>query len=400
MPKRQDRLLNKKIPFRFFSFYIKIIVLILIGISLLVTLESIASLYNNHLFLFYHSKKIYKESFMLLENESPYVYIVRPHIEPPTGTENVTESINNFSMRRKTDTTETPLDHTVRILSYGDSIGFGLMVNDEQNYPHLLEDLLNRNSLQNYDVLNMYRGYCPSIYAMHLKKDLFQFKPQWVIMEIELSNDISDEAMVKYSELDKYGMPRSITQARYWPGWQYLPPMSKNSHFWGISNLRIAYFNFNRQLHRLANKIYPNPVFSAESDIYYYSFGFDEYYFTEKRLSQAFDRMFDIIKAEQRFCNDNKAGFLLIIVPSKFTFYENQYRKGAIRLIEQAEVKAQKRGIPYISLRQSFQDNGGSDLYFDFCHPTPKGYEVIAKELFRYFRSGPNFIRDLNKASG
>ena len=290
-------------------------------------------------------------------------------------------AINNFGMRRSSDIAEEPQGDTKRILAYGDSITFGVLVSDQENYPYFLERSLNANATQQYEVLNMVRGYCPSIYAMFLKRSIVQFKPHTVIMQIELSNDITDEAHVMYDELDEDGFPKEITKGRYWPQWLTSPPMSANPSFWEKLKVRTLYMDLKRRSANLALKIFPNPLFSEKSDTYYYTRGYDRFGLTEKRLSSVFDRMMNVIKAQQEFCKKNDIDFVLVIVPSRYTFYQNRYYEGAVRLLEQAKTKAKNLEIPYVSLRKIFQFNGGSDLYLDFCHLNPEGYELMANEI-------------------
>jgi len=147
-----------------------------------------------------------KTHYVLQEKyKSPFLYKYKASaIAYPVDT---ATKINNFSMRRTEDISEVPEENITRILSYGDSIGLGVWMNDGQDYATFLEKLLNQDSSHRYEVLNTARGCCPSIYALHLKSDIMQFKPQIVIMEIELSNDLTDEVLVHYKGKDEFGLP-------------------------------------------------------------------------------------------------------------------------------------------------------------------------------------------------
>ena len=356
---------------------------ILIAVSLIVSVEIYSTVH-------YSSDETDDRFVLASEYNSPYIYHIAPRIKemsPMKGIDENRAAINNFGMRRSSDIAEDPRGDTKRILAYGDSITFGVLVSDQQNYPYFLERSLNANSRQQYEVLNMGRGYCPSIYAMFLKSNIVQFKPHTVIMQIELSNDITDEAHVMYDELDADGFPKKITKGRYWAQWAFSPPMSANPSFWENLKLRRFYMDLKRRSANLALKIFPNPLFSEEADTYYFTVGYDRFGLTEKRLSSAFDRMMNVIKAQQEFCKKNNIHFVLVIVPSRHTFYQNQYYKGAVRLVGQAETKARNLEIPYVSLRRTFQVNGGSDLYFDFCHLKPEGYELMANEIFQRLKA-------------
>jgi len=334
---------------------------------------------------------------MVEEYKSPYVYKRKPNSVTNTDTGNplrfkdMTEidagglitSLNNYSMRRQQDSTEIPEAKTIRILSYGDSIGFGVFVNDDEHYPAQMETMLNadNNSPTYYEVLNMARGYCPSVYAMHIKRDITQFKPHKVIIEIELSNDLGDEALCHYSDRDAYGLPNEIVSGRYWIGWRFnmATPLSLQGNFWERSKLGML---LGRNYGFLRSFISPNPIFSPDTkDAYYcYHFKYQEHLLQRDRLQFAFDRMFSVLAGINTLCNDNGIDFYLLILPSQFMFYENNYNEPSTRIVKDAEDKAQDNAIMYASLTNAYRAAGGKDIFIDFCHPIAKGYEAIAHE--------------------
>lgn len=40
-----------------------------------------------------------------------------------------------------------------------------------------------------------------------------------------------------------------------------------------------------------------------------------------------------------------------------------------------------ERGLPFIDLREDFQKNSETDMYYDGCHLTPKGSAIFGKML-------------------
>ena len=123
----------------------KIFILILIGISIPVVLELLLTFYYNLRPSSRQPVTPFETFVMLPEYRSPYIYMNKPHTDMRDLTGKLTTIANNFGMRGK-DITETPQSKTIRILSYGDSIGFGAAVKDAQCYPFLLEQLLNTGS--------------------------------------------------------------------------------------------------------------------------------------------------------------------------------------------------------------------------------------------------------------
>jgi hypothetical protein len=99
--------------------------------------------------------------------------------------------VNNAGFRRLEPTSETPPPDIVRVLSYGDSIGHGFGVEDGEQYTDQLETLLNiprQNS--RWEVLSTFRGSSPGIYSFHIRVDQPRFRPDWVMMEIEMQNGL------------------------------------------------------------------------------------------------------------------------------------------------------------------------------------------------------------------
>lgn len=306
------------------------------------------------------------------------IYISKFHPNRNITIWDISAKINNFSMRAK-NITQLPIDGVYRILSYGDSIGFGIGVRDNQNYPYILEYMLNQPKTKRYEVLNMAVWCSPSIYYFHIQEDIQLFKPKMIIMEIELSNDISDEALINYDRIN----PDKIKTGRYSISWdnRQISSLNLGGYFFERTYL---YALLSQKIGFLLSKYRNNPIFSSKSDIYYYNLGFERHILTQERLSLAFERMFHTIKKIKEICDDNKVEFLLVILPSKYYFYNNQYQNGALRMLKEAEEKSSALAIPFILPAENLKKNGGERLYYDFCHLSPDGYNVVAQELLNY----------------
>ena len=317
---------------------------------------------------------------------SRYVFRVKPNTTPTIS--NIVMKFNNFSMRRSTDITEAGQPGVYRILSYGDSIGLGVLVEEKDHYTTILERLLNANPEgKKYEVLNTARGNSPSIYSAHLSRDFHKHKPNMVLLEIELANDVADEALVIADVPDENGLLTKISGHRYAVSYfddQYMVTLPLTGLFFEPTK---AYNDLIRKVGNYLSHKYPNPVFSDSSNYYYYNLGFDQFYLTQKRLDTAFEKTFSVIKSIQSFAEKHGASFLLLIVPPRYTFTPNQYQSGSKELVARAISKATSLNIPYVDVTPSFVEANGFSLYFDFCHPTPQGYEIIANDLFQKLKS-------------
>jgi lysophospholipase L1-like esterase len=129
-----------------------------------------------------------------------------------------------------------------------------------------------------------------------------------------------------------------------------------------------------------------NPAFSPQADTYYYNLGYDRPWLSPPDLERGFAHMFTSLSWIKAACDRAGIPLLLVILPSRYAFSENQYHRGALRLIANAEAEAKRRGIPFISLRSAFAAGGGDELYFDFCHPKPAGHRVIAQAIYERLR--------------
>lgn len=276
----------------------------------------------------------------------------------------------------------TPPEGVYRILSYGDSIGRGYKVDDSSHYPILLEQRLNAEGPTRYEVMNTARGSSPSIYAFHIKKDVRVFKPRMVLLEIELLNDLGDEALISYSRVDRWSLPTAINGARYLIGWQGVP----------ISTIPMFGYSFEttptcirsvRGVGHLIERFRRNNFVSPESGRYYYHLWYDKFLLTERRISQARSRMFETIRGIRDYLKQKDIEFLLIILPSKYIFGTSAYRAHAAQEYQLALGEARKKGIPYVSLKKAMEEAGGQRLFMDFCHPKREGYQVISEELYR-----------------
>jgi hypothetical protein len=270
-----------------------------------------------------------------------------------------------------------------RILSYGDSIAAGYGLDASETYGRLLEEMLNRESSEPVRVFNMARGFSPTTYSFHARIDAPRLQPDGVVMEIELLNDVSDEAMLRTTgRLDNvFGLPLEIHRSRYTLGWDghILAPLSVSGSF--IERTKV-YAKLSRWAGRVMNRIMSNPVFAEDSSSRFYSHSSERWLLTVGALGAGFDRLFDSILATQMFLESQGVKFLLVILPSRHVFTDDQYTESSIALLKRAEARAREKQIHYVSAWEELGGAGGADLFMDFCHPTAEGNRVIADILY------------------
>jgi lysophospholipase L1-like esterase len=287
---------------------------------------------------------------------------------------------NAYSMRRSRAMSERAPAGTLRILSYGDSIAEGYGLAEEESYAYLLEERLNAAAGAPTEVLNMVRGHSPSIYSFHVRSDVPRYAPDAVLLQIELSNDVSDEAHARTSDLDEHGLPRRIRRHRYILGWDghLLAPISSSGSFHERTKL---YAKITRWYGRLRDRLSPNPLFEANSNTFFYSSKADRYLLTPEELDAGFDRLFEAVAGIQHYLDQRGVRFLLLILPSRYAFTDERFSESAREIVIRAETRARDLGIPFIAPVEALSARGGPDLFMDFCHPTAAGNLAIAREL-------------------
>ncbi len=291
---------------------------------------------------------------------------------------------NNRSMRRDTPVSEYPAPGVVRVLSYGDSIADGWGVREEQTYVRILE----RQSAGRIEVLNMYRGGCPSIAALHIRRGVERLRPHGVNLSTELLNDSADEARVRFRRRDADGFPADFFSARYVVGWNghLLAPLSWSGRFyersllWSMATQRVG---------KLRNRLQGDPARAWEDPLYFDDQGRPHYYFnmmfdrsllTESAIDRGFEQNFESIRAIHRYLDQRGIRFLLILIPSKYAF-AGPFRGAALERFRLAEARATELRLPFVSVFDALREVGGDAVYLDFCHPTAAGNRAIAEAV-------------------
>ena len=301
--------------------------------------------------------------------DSPFVFRVKS--EPGN---------HNLGIRNQGPVDVEKPEGVFRILSYGDSVAGGYGIETEEMYAAVAESRLRADENQPVEILSMLRGHSPSVYLFHMRTDVPRLKPDAIVVEVELLNDVSDEARVSTSGEDAYGLPTGIESHRYLLNW--------NGHiisapfYTGTWLDRTTLFaKVTRWYGRVREKLSPNPLYHEDSDAYFYGLSGDRYRLTPEVLSDGYDRLFDALSGMHEYATENGLRFLVLLVPSRYVFSEEAKSASSRAIVARAEESARDRGLPFVNLTQAISQAGGSDLYQDFCHPTAGGNAAMGAEL-------------------
>lgn len=288
---------------------------------------------------------------------------------------------NRYGFRGEEDFSTSHGPEEIRILSLGDSIGFGLGIPAEQHYTKVAQRLLApRLPDRILRIVNAGgQGYSPSGYAVFLQQQGIALQPDLVVIEIELNNDVTDEALIERRFHSRYPrLPSAVLGGRYVVGWDgnLLASYTRGPY---LAERTYVYTDLARRFFNLANRLSPHPG----PGLTYYTLGFDRWLLTEERIESGWQSMFDTLQASHRFLKVKQIPFLLLIMPSRFIFEDQapQHRDFARSLVERAVQMSRQRDLPFLDMTEPIRRGGGASLFFDFAHLTAQGNRVVGNRL-------------------
>ncbi len=298
---------------------------------------------------------------------------------------------NRYGFRGEPDFPVEPAPGEFRILSLGDSVGIGLGIDASDSYVKVVERQLS-GSIPGLRAINAAgQGYSPSGYLAYLKHDGMRFQPKAVLVEIELCNDVTDEALLGWTR-DREGLLETVQGGRYVVAW--------DGNLLGTVAVGPPYFHektysYTLLLRRVLDKLYewsPTEPFHSRPGVTYFNLGFDRFALDETKIDAGWKRLFTALEQTRSFLAERKIPFLLAILPSRYVFQTpSPQRDFARRLLERAVKMADARDIPHVEMEEELAVAGGADLYFDFAHPNAVGNRVIGQRLTERLR---NLLRD------
>lgn len=296
----------------------------------------------------------------------------------------VTFETNRYGFRDEPDFPLKPGENEFRILSLGDSIGFGLGIKAEDHYTQIAEKRLRR--LVEPEELHLVnaggQGYSPSGYLVYIKNEALRLEPDMVVVETELCNDVTDEALLQWGALDGKSYPDRIFGGRYLVAWDgnLLGTYSTGSYFFEKTYLYTVgvrrSFNLMNRLQTL------DPFDTIPGARVYYSLGFDEFVLDRERIEEGWKRLFLALKGTQELLRDRNVPLLVMIMPSRYLYQDaGDYTRYAERIYDRGIELAEQYGLNYVPLAEPVRRAGGASLFFDFAHLTAEGNQVVGDYL-------------------
>ena len=285
-----------------------------------------------------------------------------------------------LGLRRSAPITLEKPRETFRVLSYGDSVAAGFSLEEPDTYAYQSEAALNATGARRVEILNMARGHSPTVYTFHLRTDVPRFAPDAVLVEIEVLNDVSDEARVRTAGLDADGLPLEIHGHRYILSWDGYILGFRGSSGSPLQRSKV-YAAIVRAIGRLQERLDPNPLFAADSDVDFYALSVDRHLLTRAALERGFERIFESLAGMQRYLAHRGIRFLVLIVPSQHVFDGGRFSASSRALALRAATRARAQGLDVLLPLDALERAGGAALYMDFCHPTAAGNRTLAAAL-------------------
>ncbi len=134
-------------------------------------------------------------------------------IASPSPGEKTAVRTNAYGMRMgKVSLEKEP--KTVRVAVVGDSVAFGWMLPEELAFPHLLQEILDRDNQTKYEVLNFAAPGYTSFHAVkQYERLVHNFKPDILILALGLYDSFESRITEKelYALLEEYDLVRGLS---------------------------------------------------------------------------------------------------------------------------------------------------------------------------------------------
>jgi hypothetical protein len=290
---------------------------------------------------------------------------------------------NRYGFRDEPDFPKEPAEDETRVLSLGDSIGFGLGVQADEHYTKVLQRELMKRSSKPVRVINAGgQGYSPSGYYVYLRHEGLSFQPDLVLVETELCNDITDEALLTWAESSEHGYLNKVVGGRYRVSWDGNLLGTYSLAGWHLE----ATYTYTLLVRRILNLLFrispPEPWKSRPEASIYYTLGFDRYVLDETTLEMGRRRLGAALKGAAKLLEDRRIPLVVLLMPSRYLYEQSgAYSQLAQALFQGGLASTREAGLVTFDISRPIAQSGGAALFFDFAHLTAAGNEAVGRYL-------------------
>lgn len=273
-----------------------------------------------------------------------------------------------------------------RILVLGDSVAFGVIVQDRDTFPKQLEDLLGGT----YEVINgAASGYDLWDYEGYLKQEGLGFEPDLVVVGVYVNDNTRVSQFHAPAESGKGARLREmLRESKLVKTLMYAVGSRFNKH---------SPFAFTKGLNDAQRKViasfFPGDDESAraiEKFLADYKYALEPMvleYLPVMLNSEAWKKTLEPMQGIAKLCKDKKIPVLAVVFPAQFEVYPG-YRWPQPH--EQIAGLLKEAAIPSLDLSEPFRQGGADELYpfrSDTSHPAKKGYAIAAAQTFEKLKS-------------
>ncbi len=337
------------------------------------------------------------------------------HMLPPKATGvmnsenefNIPYTANNRGMRGPGDYSYEKTPGVFRIAVMGDSYTFGVGVGTDETYASVLQTRLDAEEPSRHEVMNFgVSSFSPTLEFIYLKKELFRYKPDMLILAMDFCDIQDDYFYEKNLIYDKKGDITGCDPFTYKGHPNIWKRLKEGSIFFSIIDEKVVQ-SFNKMKTLGFIEYYKNK-FSGKrnkteilTNLRIDNIEFDRFVFVRENknpeiVNRHWKRTAAQLAAIKKFCDEQKIEFLLVTYPYGHQVGVNQWTRGrhywafednrvyeageALSLIRQF---TEDNGIEWIDLLPVMRQNSDKILYYDSDgHWTAAGHAVTADALF------------------
>lgn len=276
---------------------------------------------------------------------------------------------------------------TKRILFIGDSFTMGWAVEEEEAFPRLVEKMLT-SKIPNQKIETINAGFTaagPSGYYLYYKNFTQTIKPDIVVINLYLGNDITSRLDVDWIKKDKKGLPEVVR--------------SKISYIDFYGQLRrkdepikyqIPILNESHAFVFFMDRLTPLPKVKTETEV------ITPFVCLFKRqchdLEKAKQEVATLLIEMQKIARSRNQQMIIAILPVEFQIYDQARPKYGIPIPLSTREKQipneyfhelfSKHNINYIDLLPDFLDYGNTRTYFSYDdHWNQLGHYIAAEAI-------------------